>query len=83
MGGGLYFQFMKDAVHELLERGGYLDDIGRENIFAPQDDVIGTIYRRLDSNICRQSAARIFPRMPHRTGGWRRRGRAAPRCLTR
>jgi SulP family sulfate permease len=60
MGGGLYFYFMKDAVYELLERGGYLKDIGKENIFSPQDDVIGTIYKRLDSDICRTSAARIF-----------------------
>jgi SulP family sulfate permease len=60
MGGGLYFYFMKDAVYELLERGGYLRDIGKENIFRPKDDVIGTIYRRLDSEICRASPARIF-----------------------
>ena len=60
MGGGLYFYFMKDAVYELLERGGYLKDIGKENIFRPKDDVIGTIYRRLDSEICRASPARIF-----------------------
>lgn len=60
MGGGLYFYFMKDAVYELLERGGYLKDIGKENIFGPKDDVIGTIYKRLDANICRTSTARIF-----------------------
>jgi SulP family sulfate permease len=61
MGGGLYFYFMKDAVREVLERGGYLDVIGRENIFSPKDDVMGTIYARLDSDICRHSTARIFP----------------------
>ena len=60
MGGGLYFYFVKDAVYELLERGGYLKDIGTENIFHPKDDVIGTIYKRLDSTICRDSTARIF-----------------------
>ena len=60
MGGGLYFYFMKDAVYDLLERGGYLKDIGKENIFGPKDDVIGTIYKRLDSDICRTSTARIF-----------------------
>ena len=61
MGGGLYFYFMKDAVYELLDRGGYLKHIGKENIFGPKDDVIGSIYKRLDSEICRASAARIFP----------------------
>jgi sulfate permease, SulP family len=61
LGGGLYFYFMKDAVRDLLERGGYLKDIGAENVFDPKDDVIGTIYQRLDSDICRASSARIFP----------------------
>ena len=61
IGGGLYFYFMKDAVREILERGGYLDAIGRENIFSPRDDVIAAIYARLDPEICRRSAARIFP----------------------
>ena len=60
MGGGLYFYFMKDAVYEFLDRGGYLPAIGKENLFGPRDDVIGTLYRRLDSEICRQSTARIF-----------------------
>ena len=60
MGGGLYFYFMKDAVYDLLERGGHLEDIGRENIFSPKDDIIGSIYGRLDPEICRSSTARIF-----------------------
>jgi sulfate permease, SulP family len=60
MGGGLYFYFMKDAVYEFLDRGGYLGVIGKENLFGPRDDVIGTLYRRLDSEICRHSTARIF-----------------------
>jgi len=61
MGGGLYFYFMKDAVHRFLAQGGYLARIGEQNVFAPKDDVIGTIYARLDSEICRICPARIFP----------------------
>jgi SulP family sulfate permease len=60
-GGGLYFYFMKDAVRELLERGTYMNDIGSQNLLMPKDDVIGTIYRRLDPDICRTCTARIFP----------------------
>jgi len=60
LGGGLYFYFMKDAVRRLLVKGGYMKDIGEENVFDPKDDVIGTLYRRLDSEICRTSPARIF-----------------------
>ena len=61
MGGGLYFYFMKDAVYDFLDRGGYLQDVGEENVFSPKDDVIGAIYARLESETCRISAARIFP----------------------
>jgi SulP family sulfate permease len=61
LGGGLYFYFMKDAVYQFLERGNYLAVIGKENLFTPGDDVIGTLYRRLDAEICRGSNARIFP----------------------
>jgi len=60
IGGGLYLYFVKDAVRDVLERGGYMEAIGRENVFSPKDDVIGEIYRRLDSDICRASTARIF-----------------------
>src|SRR6185295_9309031 len=60
IGGALYLYFVKDAVRDVLERGGYMEAIGRENVFSPKDDVIGEIYRRLDSDICRASTARIF-----------------------
>lgn len=60
MGGGLYFYFVKDAVYEFLVRGKYLNDIGKQNIFSPKDDVIGALYPRLDSEICRVCTARIF-----------------------
>ena len=52
LGGGLYFYF--------LTKGGYLADIGKQNIFSPKDDVIGTIYSKLDSDICYACKARIF-----------------------
>ena len=46
MGGGLYFYFMKDAVRDLLRKGGYLKDIGEENVFDARDDVIGDALSR-------------------------------------
>jgi sulfate permease, SulP family len=61
LGGGLYFYFVKDAVLRLLEQGPYLKDIGKPSIFTPKSDVIGTLYPRLDAEICRDCAARIFP----------------------
>jgi sulfate permease, SulP family len=61
MGGGLYFWFMKDAVHDMLERGGYLKVIGQENVLAQGTDSIAVLYPTLDSEICRNCSARIFP----------------------
>lgn len=61
MGGGLYFWFMKDAVHQLLEKGGYLRTLSDEHIFPQRADPIAAIYPRLDPEICRRCQARIFP----------------------
>lgn len=60
LGGGLYFHFMKDDVREFLRRGGYLKEIGEENLFMPTDDAIAAIYPKLDTEICRQCKVRIF-----------------------
>jgi sulfate permease, SulP family len=61
MGGGLYFWFMKDAVRDLLRKGGYLKDIGEENVFEQGTDVVAAIYGRLDVGTCRGCTVRIFP----------------------
>lgn len=61
MGGGLYFYRMQPGVHALLEKGHYLDAIGKNAIFPPKSRPIDTIYPTLDSDICRTCTARIFP----------------------
>jgi len=60
MGGGLYFYRMKDAVRSLLAQGGYLRDIGEDNLFQVKSRPVAVIYRKLDSGICRNCKARIF-----------------------
>jgi SulP family sulfate permease len=60
IGGGLYFYFLKDAVRHFLGRGTYLREIGQHNLLSPRDDVIGTLYRKLDPDICRECKVRIF-----------------------
>jgi SulP family sulfate permease len=60
LGGGLYFHFMKDAVREFLSRGRYLREIDEKNLFALNDDLIGGLYPRLDTEICRTCTVRIF-----------------------
>jgi SulP family sulfate permease len=60
VGGGLYFYRLKDVPRALLERGGYLDVIGRANLFPVKSRPVGAIYRRLDPEICRHCNLRIF-----------------------
>jgi len=59
-GGTLYLCNVKPTVHSLLERGGFLDLIGRDRVFGTKEDAIRRIYPRLDSAICRNCRARIF-----------------------
>ena len=60
MGGAVYFYRLKDAPRALLERGGYMEDIGRENVFPVKTRAISIIYPKLDSEICRHCRCRIF-----------------------
>ena len=60
MGGGLYFYRMKDSARHFLERGGYLDEIGRENVFDVREKPMDAIYPKLDSTICQTCQLRIF-----------------------
>ena len=60
LGGRLYFDRLKDAVRALLARGGYLKDIGADNIFPTGTRAIAMIYPLLDSTICRDCKVRIF-----------------------
>ncbi len=59
-GGGLYLIKPKDAVISRLERGGYIDEIGRKNIFTSKTDALRTVYRYLDYAICRDCQLSVF-----------------------
>ena len=59
-GGGLYFIQMKRAVRDTLERGGYLDEIGAENLFRSKGEAIATVFIRLDPEVCRGCRLRVF-----------------------
>ena len=60
LGGALYLYRVNDDVMQLLERGRYLEDIGRENIFPVKSRAVGFIYPKLDPEICRTCELRIF-----------------------
>lgn len=59
-GGQLYFYSLRKPVEDLLERGGYMDEIGRENVFRGKRQAIGGVFTRLDRSICATCRARIF-----------------------
>ena len=59
-GGKLYLCGLKSEVLEVLSRGGYLKQIGEENIFHSKTSAVRSIVSRLDPQRCRYCKARIF-----------------------
>lgn len=59
-GGDIYFCKLKDQVSSFLERGDFLETIGKDHIFATKREAIAVIYDQLDQGICANCTARIF-----------------------
>ncbi|MBC8337340.1 MAG: SulP family inorganic anion transporter [Rhodospirillales bacterium] len=59
-GGGLYISGLRLEDKMFLKRGGYLDIIGRENIFLSKKVALPTILKRLDQDRCETCVRRIF-----------------------
>jgi SulP family sulfate permease len=60
IGGGVYLSKVKDEVCSILKRGGFVDQLGAENIFVTKIDAIHGIFDRLDKSICERCDKRIF-----------------------
>jgi SulP family sulfate permease len=60
LGGGLYFCGIKEGVCEPLRRGGYMAEVGEENMFMSKSEAMGEIIKELDTNICKTCERRIF-----------------------
>jgi SulP family sulfate permease len=60
LGGRLYFYSLRTPVEELFEGGGYIAEIGRENLFRGKREAISGVFARLDRSICATCRARIF-----------------------
>ncbi|MBK5103766.1 MAG: SulP family inorganic anion transporter [Burkholderiales bacterium] len=60
MGGQLYFYSMRQPVHDMLERSGHIEQIGRDNVFAGKYEAISGVFARLDRSVCSNCHARIF-----------------------
>jgi len=59
-GGALYLIRVKQNVWELLDQGGYLDEIGMGNVFQSKTAALSSIYNRLDRKVCERCERRIF-----------------------
>jgi SulP family sulfate permease len=68
-GGGLYLIRPKPGVCKPLYDGGYIEDIGKENIFSGKTEAIATVVPKLGAETCRTCTARIFRECAQRPGG--------------
>jgi sulfate permease, SulP family len=59
-GGSLGLIRPKERVLELLERGGYMDEIGQENVYQSKTKALREVYRRLDYTMCRTCGLKVF-----------------------
>jgi SulP family sulfate permease len=59
-GGTLYLCNLKPEVQAALDRGGFLDAIGRDRVWTTKADAIRAIYRRLDLPVCAACRVRVF-----------------------
>jgi SulP family sulfate permease len=59
-GGDLWLIRAKPQVEEALDAGGYLNDIGRDHLFASRGEAIEQVHKRLDPEVCRTCTRRVF-----------------------
>ncbi len=60
MGGELYLYRLKDSATDVLERGGYMDKLNRDNMYDSKEQAIHSIFQKLDKSICERCDKRIF-----------------------
>jgi len=56
----MYLHQVKDEAAAPLRRGGYMEEIGEENLFATKGDAIAAIFEKLDRDRCYRCTQRIF-----------------------
>jgi SulP family sulfate permease len=58
--GQLYLQGLRQPVEDVLRNGGFMEELGAENMFRTKRDAIAAIFAQLDRAICARCSARIF-----------------------
>lgn len=59
-GGAVYLYSPRKPVIAMLQRGGYMKDIGSERVFRSKSEAFSGVVARLDYSICANCTARIF-----------------------
>ncbi|MBI4829072.1 MAG: SulP family inorganic anion transporter [Nitrospinae bacterium] len=59
-GGGLYLYGVKLPMRDFLRRGGYLKEIGEENIYCSKKEAIAAIFAKLRPERCRRCDETVF-----------------------
>jgi SulP family sulfate permease len=59
-GGRLYLSNLRQPVEDVLRNSGLLAAIGEQNVFRSKREAIARIFERLEPQVCRGCAARIF-----------------------
>ena len=59
-GGRLYLQGLRVPVEEVLRNGGFMGDIGSENLFRERREAVAKVFAQLDRSVCASCTARIF-----------------------
>jgi SulP family sulfate permease len=67
-GRSLYLFRIKPGVKKFLERGGYLDEIGRDNVFESKGTGLAAVVERMDHTKCNNCTARVFAECPAAPG---------------
>ena len=59
-GGSLSFYRMKESVADTLRKGGFMQDIGEENLYPAKSRPAEALFPRLDKSICATCPYRLF-----------------------
>ena len=60
LGGGLYFSELKWRVHRFFNKIHFVEKVGEDYFFEKKKEAITGIYNRLDRDVCKGCAVRVF-----------------------
>ena len=60
LGGGLYFSELKGRVHRFFNKIHFVEKVGEDYFFEKKKDAISGINKKLDKDVCKDCAVRVF-----------------------